>query len=143
MLNRIFTKKTLMILAVAILVYTIFGMQGKKSGFEAEVAAVEEEDAAVKSPSQENAMRPGSGLASALLPREVSQGEDFGEFAPSELLADQSFLDPRQQVGFPETIGGALRNANQQIRGEPPNPRQAYVWNNSTITATDQKRALE
>tara|TARA_B110000003_G_scaffold265884_2_gene292214 strand:- start:1346 stop:1762 length:417 start_codon:yes stop_codon:yes gene_type:complete len=138
MLNRILTKKTLMIVAVAVLLYIVVSMQGKKSGFEAEI--VEEEAAA---PSEKNAMRPGSGLASALLPREVSQGEDFGEFAPSDLLADQSFLDPRSQVGFPETVGGALRNANQQVRSEPPNPKQSYVWNNSTITATDQKRALE
>ena len=138
MLNRILTKKTLMIVAVAVLLYIAVSMQGKKSGFEAEI--VEEEAAA---PSEKNAMRPGSGLASALLPREVSQGEDFGEFAPSDLLADQSFLDPRSQVGFPETVGGALRNANQQVRSEPPNPKQSYVWNNSTITATDQKRALE
>lgn len=138
MLNRILTKKTLMIVAVAVLVFIAISMQGKKSGFEAEI--VEEEAAA---PSEKNAMRPGSGLASALLPREVSQGEDFGEFAPSDLLADQSFLDPRSQVGFPETVGGALRNANQQVRSEPPNPKQSYVWNNSTITATDQKRALE
>ena len=127
-----------MIVAVAVLLYIVVSMQGKKSGFEAEI--VEEEAAA---PSEKNAMRPGSGLASALLPREVSQGEDFGEFAPSDLLADQSFLDPRSQVGFPETVGGALRNANQQVRSEPPNPKQSYVWNNSTITATDQKRALE
>ena len=138
MLNRILTKKTLMIVAVAVLIFIAVSMQGKKSGFEAEI--VEEEAAA---PSEKNAMRPGSGLASALLPREVSQGEDFGEFAPSDLLADQSFLDPRSQVGFPETAGGALRNANQQVRSEPPNPKQSYVWNNSTITATDQKRALE
>ena len=138
MLNRILTKKTLMIVAVAVLVFIAVSMQGKKSGFEAEI--VEDEAAA---PTEKNAMRPGSGLASALLPREVSQGEDFGEFAPSDLLADQSFLDPRSQVGFPETVGGALRNANQQVRSEPPNPKQSYVWNNSTITATDQKRALE
>ena len=138
MLNRILTKKTLMIVAVAVLVFIAVSMQGKKSGFEAEI--VEEEAVA---PTEKNAMRPGSGLASALLPREVSQGEDFGEFAPSDLLADQSFLDPRSQVGFPETVGGALRNANQQVRSEPANPKQSYVWNNSTITATDQKRALE
>ena len=138
MLKRILTKKTLMIVAVAVLVFIAISMQGKKSGFEAEI--VEEEAAA---PSEKNAMRPGSRLASALLPREVSHGEDFGEFAPSDLLADQSFLDPRSQVGFPETVGGALRNANQQVRSEPPNPKQSYVWNNSTITATDQKRALE
>lgn len=108
----------------------------KKSTFE------EEPTVATAAPTKQNNMRPGSGLASALLPKEVAKG-DFGEFAPSEMLAGQNFLDPRQQIGFPETIGGALRNANQQVRAEPPNPKDSFVWNNSTITAADQRRALE
>lgn len=76
----------------------------------------------------------GVGLASSLLPREVASQEDFGEFAPDDVLKGQNFLDPRQQIGFPETLGGTLRNANQQIRADPPNPKHAFTWNNSTIT---------
>ena len=79
-------------------------------------------------------MKAGTGLASSLLPREVAPQEDFGEFAPDDILSGQNFLEPRQQTGYPETIGGALRNANQQIRADPPNPKEAFVWNNSTIT---------
>lgn len=84
----------------------------------------------------------GVGLASSLLPREVATQENFGEFAPDDLLATQNFLDPRQQIGFPETIGGALRNANQQIRAEPPNPKQPYTWNNSTIVPDLMQRKI-
>ena len=82
----------------------------------------------------------GTGLASALLPKEVATQENFGDFAPDEILKGQNFLDPRNQIGFPETIGGALRNGNQQVRSEPANPRQAVsIFNLSTI-APDQMR---
>jgi len=87
-------------------------------------------------------MRAGNGLASALLPREVAAAEDFGEFAPQDILRNQSFLEPRAQIGFPETVGGALRNANQQLRADPPNPRQEYTWHNSTIVPDLMQRDL-
>jgi len=87
-------------------------------------------------------MKAGTGLASSLLPREVAPQEDFGEFAPDDILSGQNFLEPRQQTGYPETIGGALRNANQQIRADPPNPKEAFVWNNSTIAPDTMQRGL-
>ena len=87
-------------------------------------------------------MKAGTGLASSLLPREVAPQEDFGEFAPDDILSGQNFLEPRQQIGFPETIGGALRNANQQIRAEPPNAKEPFVWNNSTIVPDSMMRSL-
>jgi len=87
-------------------------------------------------------MQKGTGLASSLLPREVASKEDFGQFAPEDVLKGQNFLEPRAQVGYPETIGGALRNANQQIRADPPNPKQPFVWNNSTITPDTMQRGL-
>jgi len=87
-------------------------------------------------------MKAGTGLASSLLPREVASKEDFGQFAPEEVLAGQNFLEPRNQIGFPETTGGALRNANQQIRAEPPNPKSPFTWNNSTIVPDLMQRPL-
>jgi hypothetical protein len=87
-------------------------------------------------------MEKGTGLASSLLPREVASAEDFGEFAPEDILAGQNFLEPRQQIGFPESVGGALRNANQQIRAEPPNAKEPFVWNNSTIVPDSMMRSL-
>ena len=88
------------------------------------------------------AMNNGVGLASSLLPREVATQENFGQFATEDVLATQNFLDPRQQIGFPETIGGALRNANQQIRSDPPNPKKPYTWNNSTIVPDLMQRKI-
>lgn len=86
----------------------------------------------------------GTGLSSALLPKEVATQEDFGEFAPDDILKGQNFLDPRDQIGFPETIGGALRNANQQVRSEPPNPRNPVsIFNNSTIEPDQMRPPFE
>jgi hypothetical protein len=85
-------------------------------------------------------MQKGTGLASSLLPREVASEE--GQFAPEDILKGQNFLEPRAQVGFPETVGGALRNANQQIRADPPNAKDPFVWNNSTIVPDLMQRSL-
>lgn len=79
---------------------------------------------------------PGSDLSGSepSMPREAASGEEFGTFSPDAILSNQNFLDPRQQIGFPETIGGNLRNANLQERSEPPNPRSPVsIWNVSTI----------
>jgi hypothetical protein len=138
-----------MVLAVAVLVYLLFTMNNKSeySIKEREYAAIQMAPSAGPSaagPAAANGcgMEKGVGLASSLLPREVASAEDFGEFAPEDILAGQNFLEPRQQVGFPETVGGALRNANQQIRADPPNPKDPFVWNNSTIVPDMMQRTL-
>jgi hypothetical protein len=48
-------------------------------------------------------------------------------------LANVNLLKAGYHIGI-DTIGQTLRNANLQIRSEPPNP-QLYVgpWNTSTI----------
>jgi hypothetical protein len=136
------SKNFLMVLAVGVLIYLLF------SASTSSYTLTERTFASVGPSAGPSAMRPscqmkaGNGLASALLPREVAAAEDFGEFAPQDILKNQSFLEPRAQIGFPETIGGALRNANQQIRADPPNPRQEYVWNSSTIVPDLMQRDL-
>lgn len=87
-------------------------------------------------------MKAGTGLASSLMPREVASQEDYAQFAPNDILKGQNFLDPRQQVGWPETIGGTIRNGNHDLRAEPPNPKDAYTWNNSTIVPDLMQRNL-
>jgi hypothetical protein len=143
------TQNILMVLAVAVLVYLLFTMNNKSeySIQEREYATVgmgPSTGPAVAGPSAANGcgMDKGVGLASSLLPREVASAEDFGEFAPEDILAGQNFLEPRSQIGFPETVGGALRNANQQIRADPPNPKDPFVWNNSTIVPDLMQRNL-
>lgn len=77
----------------------------------------------------------GNSVSSAsLIPREVVATEDFGQFSPDKILGNQNYLDPRSQIGYPETIGGVLRNANYDFRSEPLNPRTPVsIFNLSTI----------
>ena len=80
----------------------------------------------------------------ALLPKEVPVTEDFGQFSTDTILSGQNYLDPRSQIGYPETVGGVLRNANLQIRSEPANPRDPVsIWNLSTITPEQMRPTFE
>ena len=79
-----------------------------------------------------------------LIPKEVVTTEDFGQFSPDAILSGQNFLDPCAQIGFPETIGGNLRNANRDFRSEPPNPREAVsIFNLSTIPPDTMRPKFE
>jgi hypothetical protein len=72
--------------------------------------------------------------SASLIPRDVVATEDFGQFSPDKILGNQNYLDPRSQIGYPETLGGVLRNANQDFRSEPLNPRTPVsIFNLSTI----------
>jgi hypothetical protein len=80
----------------------------------------------------------------ALLPKEVPVTEDFGQFSTDTILSGQNYLDPRSQIGYPETAGGVLRNANLQIRSEPANPRDPVsIWNLSTISPEQMRPLFE
>jgi len=82
--------------------------------------------------------------AAGLIPREVAVTEDFCKFAPDQILQGQNYLDPRSQIGYPETIGGVLRNANQQFRSEPTNPRAPVsIFNLSTIPPDTMRPRFE
>ena len=145
-------QNIMMLVAVAALIFLLFSMNNK-SGYAivertytpfgmAPAAGPAPGPAARAAAGACGGMNKGTGLASSLLPREVASAEDFGQFAPEDILAGQNFLEPRKQIGFPETVGGALRNANQQIRKDPPNPKDPFVWNNSTIVPDLMQRGL-
>jgi len=145
-------QNLLMLVAVAALIFLLFSMNSK-SGYtitEREYSPFGMAPSAGPAPGPSMAqsdticggMNKGTGLASSLLPREVASAEDFGQFAPEDILKGQNFLEPRMQIGYPETVGGALRNANQQIRKDPPNPKAPFVWNNSTIVPDLMQRGL-
>ena len=145
-------QNLLMLVAVAALIFLLFSMNNK-SGYtivERQYSAFgmgpsagpSAGPAAAPADAVCGGMNKGTGLASSLLPREVASAEDFGQFAPEDIMAGQNFLEPRKQIGFPETVGGALRNANQQIRKDPPNPKAPFVWNNSTIVPDLMQRSL-
>ena len=138
-MNKAFAmRNVIMLAAIAVVVYLLINMNKTTSTYRIR----ERMYAPVEQTPEKLAMKNGTGLASSLLPREVATQDDFGEFAPEDILKGQNFLEPRQQVGMPETVGGALRNANQQIRAEPPVPKDVFVWNNSTITPDVMQRGL-
>jgi hypothetical protein len=145
-----FDAKTLVIIGLVLaLLFILFGPASTKSKYMYAPPLAGQTDYAPANLAGTNiklttncAAKSGVGLASSLLPRELATQDDFGQFAPDDILAGQNFLDPRSQIGWPETIGGTLRNGNQQERAEPPNPKQAYVWNNSTIVPDLMQRNL-
>jgi len=58
-------------------------------------------------------------------------------------LANINLLKAGYHIGI-DTIGQSLRNANLQIRSEPPNPQlNVGPWNNSTITSDFMRPPLE
>jgi hypothetical protein len=82
--------------------------------------------------------------SASLIPRDVIQTEDFGQFSPDKILGNQNYLDPRSQIGYPETVGGVLRNANRQFRSEPTNPRSPVsIFNLSTIPPDTMRPKFE
>jgi hypothetical protein len=143
-------QKSLVVIAIVlVLLWLVFsggssGYGGKKSMYTLQSGDLAPSDLAGTGIDLSNscAMKSGVGLSSSLLPREVATSDDFGQFAPDDILKGQNFLDPRSQIGWPETIGGTLRNANQSERAEPPNPKSAYTWNNSTIVPDLMQRSM-
>ena len=145
-LNRVPYGRVLFAFVVGVIIIVLLKRTGKTSTYSVKEKSYAPVAGAAPGPeptaTDSCEMRAGTGLASSLLPREVASQEEFGEFAPEDILAGQSFLEPRGQIGIPETTGGALRNANQSIRAEPPNPKDAFTWNNSTIAPDTMQRAL-
>ena len=59
------------------------------------------------------------------------------------ILKGVNFLDAGYQIGV-NTVGQSLRNANRQLRSEPPNPQVAVSpWLNTTIGPDLQRKPLE
>ena len=59
------------------------------------------------------------------------------------ILQGVNMLDASYHVGV-NTVGQSLRNANQQLRSEPPNPQvNVSPWMNTTINPDLPRRPLE
>jgi hypothetical protein len=107
------------------------GTQGRAEGGD---MGSQGESGIAEAPFMAPAGKPAPASSASLIPREVVQTEDFGQFSPDAILSGQNYLDPRSQIGYPETLGGNLRNANRDFRSEPLNPRTPVsIFNLSTI----------
>ena len=129
--------KTIVIIVVAIFVlYTLNKNKAAyMSNFTLEGAPIESSAGIMPSP---------QGPGAAMLSTEIPVAEDFSQFSTDNILSSQNYLDPRNQIGYPETVGGTLRNANLQIRSEPPNPRDPVsIFNLSTIVPEQMRPQFE
>ena len=80
---------------------------------------------------------------SELLPKD--QGSVWAEQNPmgTGSLKGKNFLSAGALIGV-NTVGQSMRNANLQVRSEPPNPQVAVsIFNQSTISPDISHRALE
>ena len=83
-----------------------------------------------------------------LSPSELLPGDANSKWAQSVPagqgeLGDQNFLTAGHHVGV-NTAGQTLRNANRQLRSEPPNPQvKVSPWLQTTIEADTNRRPLE
>lgn len=83
-----------------------------------------------------------------LTPSELLPGDANSKWAQSVPagqgeLGDQNFLTSGHHVGV-NTVGQTLRNANRQLRSEPPNPQvKVSPWLQTTIEADTNRRPLE
>jgi hypothetical protein len=58
-------------------------------------------------------------------------------------IAGKNYLSAGALIGV-NTIGQSMRNANYQLRSDPPNPQvKVSIWNQSTIEPDINRRALE
>ncbi len=81
-----------------------------------------------------------------LLPEgEADAIQNFSETVPNAgegILKGVNFLDAGFHIGV-NTVGQSLRNANLNLRAEPPNPRmQVSPWMNTTIDADLMRKPL-
>jgi len=79
---------------------------------------------------------------SDLLPNDSNS--EWSSMNPVGDMKNISLLNPQQVVGV-NTQGSSLRNANLQLRSEPPNPRSNTncPWNISTIDDDKFRKQLE
>lgn len=138
--------KTIVIIAVAI--FVLYMLDKNKaaymSNFTLEGAPLDPTETTSNIVHNSNGKPDKSGPGAAMLPSEIPVAEDFSQFSTDNILSSQNYLDPRNQIGYPETVGGTLRNSNLQIRSEPPNPRDPVsIFNLSTIVPEQMRPQFE
>ena len=82
---------------------------------------------------------------SDLLPKDNSMDNNWSDVNQRGAgeLSNISLLKAGYHAGI-DTVGGTLRNANLQLRSEPPNPKtQVSPWSNSTIEPDLMRTPLE
>jgi hypothetical protein len=82
-------------------------------------------------------------MPSELLPKDQNSVWSQQNPMGSGSLKGKNFLSAGALIGI-NTVGQSMRNANYQLRSEPPNPQVAVsVFNQSTIEPDTNRRSLE
>ena len=87
--------------------------------------------------------------ASTVAPSDLLPSDENNEWAKLNPtgqgeLADVNLLQAGYHSGINTVAGQAMRNANQQLRSDPPvNKENVGPWNNSTIEADSSRLAFE
>jgi len=88
---------------------------------------------------------PSCNLQETIDPKELlpANNSGWGTPNPSSALQNVNLLQAGYHIGI-DTVGQSLRNANLQVRSEPPNPQmQVGPWMNSTIEPDLMRVPLE
>jgi hypothetical protein len=153
------TNHILVILGAIVLVYAVYTYSDQKfvapyeplrsDGNSRQRATVEvsQQPAPLSADASMVAPSPGSNLPVAnpadLLPRDSNN--QWGSLNPagSGDLQGQNLLSATFLTGI-DTIGNTMKNANLQLRSEPPNPQlNVGPWNNSTFAPDLMRTPLE
>ena len=79
---------------------------------------------------------------SDLLPSDNNSGWGLKPMGSGDFMG-VNFLNAGYLIGI-DSVGSSLRNANQQVRSEPPNPQLIVSpWNNTTIEPDSFRQPLE
>ena len=173
-LKKIFKKNTMLsVVALAVLVIVLYNYSSSKSAYSEGNSAAAKADNGQAAPQQQqvqpahpagenevSASVTGAGSPSLGLPPSCSKGSPAtpgdllprtGDNAFSQLtpnlgngdLTNVNLLDAGFHSGI-DTVMGSLRNANLQVRSEPPNPQnKVSPWQNSTIEPDLMRVPLE
>jgi hypothetical protein len=121
-----------------------YGSSAPPPGVQPSVAADMDGDYAPANGMQSNNQSTAVQNPADLLPSEASSSS-WAQLNPKGKgeLANINLLKAGYHVGI-NTVGQSLRNANLQIRSEPPNPQlQVGPWNQTTMEPDYTRRALE
>ena len=128
--------------------------EGNDETFKTVEQAPENNNAQVNSQVNNNAQANSNRLPNECYPKDVLTPQDllpqdanstWAQTVPNGQgnLGDQNFLNAGFHVGI-NTVGQSLRNANLQLRSEPPNPQmKVSPWLQTTIDPDVNRKAFE
>ena len=139
--------------------YSGEGFENPREGFEghenSESEEMEEMEEAMVNQREgfENQAANNAKLPAECYPKDVLNSSDLlpssqslhAQVVPSGAgsLGDKNFLNAGYHIGI-NTVGQSLRNANRQLRSDPPNPQvKVSPWMQTTIEADINRKPLE